>query len=104
MPLIRQVGGLLVALLVLIFLGRPLLKMFRNKSAAIAPAEIERQLLAATTPKGAQAGPKAVTLDMLEAASSYEARADLVRSFVAQDTDRAAMIVRQLVQEGKNGR
>ena len=45
----------------------------------------------------------AVTLEMIEAAPSYEARANLVRAFVRQDPERAALVVRQLMQEGANG-
>jgi flagellar M-ring protein FliF len=45
-----------------------------------------------------------VTLAMIESAPSYEARAALVRNFVKQDPARAALVVRQLMQEGqKNG-
>jgi flagellar M-ring protein FliF len=39
-----------------------------------------------------------VTLDMIETAPSYEARADLVRNFVRQDREKAAAVVRQLVE------
>ena len=39
-----------------------------------------------------------VTLDMIETAPSYEARADLVRGFVRQDREKAALVVRQLVE------
>ena len=42
-----------------------------------------------------------VTLDMIETAPSYEARADLVRGFVRQDREKAAMVVRQLVERGE---
>jgi flagellar M-ring protein FliF len=98
MPLIRQVGALLGGLLVLIFLGRPLLKLLRSKSAPNDTAEIEQQLLSATENSSRQ-----VTLEMIEAAPSYEARANLVRSFVGQDSERAALVVRQLMQEGGNG-
>jgi flagellar M-ring protein FliF len=98
MPLIRQVGALLGGLLVLIFLGRPLLKLLRKKSAASDTAEIEQQLMSVTENSSRQ-----VTLEMIEAAPSYEARANLVRSFVGQDAERAALVVRQLMQEGGNG-
>ena len=51
-------------------------------------------------------GPSAngeITLEMIEAAPSYEARANLVRAFVRQDSARAALVVRQLMQEGAHG-
>jgi flagellar M-ring protein FliF len=98
MPLIRQVGALLGGLLVLIFLGRPMLKLLRNKSAPNDTAEIEQQLMSVTENSSRQ-----VTLEMIEAAPSYEARANLVCSFVGQDAERAALVVRQLMQEGGNG-
>jgi len=40
---------------------------------------------------------------MIEAAPSYEERASLVRNFVKQDAARAALVVRQLVQERADG-
>lgn len=40
-----------------------------------------------------------ITLAMIEAAPGYEARAQLVRAFVQQDPERAAHIVRHLMQE-----
>ena len=39
-----------------------------------------------------------VTIDMIEAAPSYEARAALIRSFVRQDPARAALVVRDLIR------
>ena len=44
-----------------------------------------------------------ITLEMIEAAPSYETRANLVRAFVRQDSARAALVVRQLMQEGAHG-
>ena len=44
-----------------------------------------------------------ITLEMIEAAPSYEDRANLVRAFVRQDSARAALVVRQLMQEGAHG-
>jgi flagellar M-ring protein FliF len=101
MPLIRQVGGVLAALFVLLFIGRPLLKNWRaKKSQSAETAVLEQQLLGAT--QGA-AEARHVTLEMIEAAPSYEARANLVRAFVGQDAERAALVVRQLMQENSNG-
>jgi flagellar M-ring protein FliF len=98
MPLIRQVSALLGGLLVLIFIGRPMLKLLRSKSAPNETAALEQQLLSAT-----ENSSRHVTLEMIEAAPSYEARANLVRGFVGQDAERAALVVRQLMQEGGNG-
>lgn len=110
MMLLRQGGALLVALLILFFVGKPMLAGLRKRKAARDEANaLEEQLLSATRPNAA--GKKAlgsasdadrnrVTLDMIEAAPSYSARADLVRDFVRQDPERAAVVVRQLVKEG----
>jgi flagellar M-ring protein FliF len=109
MPVARQVGALFIALLVLLLIGRPIIKMLRNKVAANAERNeaLETQLLGATKAgRGALAAVDGtdVTLDMIESAPSYEARAALVRAFVHQDSARAALVVRQLMQEGGNGR
>ena len=105
MTAIRQAGAVVVALLVLFFIGRPLLKTLKEKSAASSEhAEIERKLMGATAPGNpGSLSQQNVTLEMIEAAPSYEERADLVRNFVKQDAARAALVVRQLVQERANG-
>ena len=69
-------------------------------------AALEETLLAATDGRPALAGPAAgreITLEMIEQAPSYETRANLVRAFVRQDSARAALVVRQLMQEGARG-
>jgi flagellar M-ring protein FliF len=106
---VRQVGGLLAGLLIFFFLGRPLIKMLRNKAAARAEQNeaLEQQLLNETKSGRRVPAPQsggAVTLEMIEAAPSYEARATLVRAFVSQDPERAALIVRQLIQERVDAR
>jgi flagellar M-ring protein FliF len=87
---------------VLLMFGRPLLKKLRAAPAerAAASAALEQQLLKATA-AGANNRPygKDITLDMIESAPSYEARAMLVRQFVQQDSERAALVVRQLMRE-----
>lgn len=103
MPLITQVGALLAALLVFLFIGRPLIRAAKARAAARAEqtAAIEETLLTATSGRPAlENGRREITLDMIEAAPSYEARANLVRAFVRQDSARAALVVRQLMQEG----
>ncbi len=106
-PLARQVGGILVALLLFFFLGRPLLKVIRERRKKTAETQelIEQQLLTATDGSGGKVGAAndEITIEMIEAAPSYEARAELVRHFVRQDSARAAMVVRQLMQEPING-
>jgi flagellar M-ring protein FliF len=100
LPLLKQVGGIIAALFVFFFFGRPLMKAAKARMAASKEqAEIEQKLLAATGQPRTQ---NAVTIEMIEAAPSYEARANLVRSFIRQDPERASMVVRQLMREGAN--
>jgi flagellar M-ring protein FliF len=104
-PVARQIGGLLAALLVLLFVARPIIKALRRRTnddnQQLDEAQIEQQLLGATK---ARAAKRAVTLDMIEAAPSYQARADMVRDFVQQNPGRAALVVRNLIQqEAANG-
>ena len=97
MALIRQAGALLAALLVFIFVGRPLFKALRKRAGkAELENELAQQLLAATPSRAT------VTLDMIEAAPSYEARANLVRDFVSQDSAKAASVIRQLMEGNRN--
>jgi len=107
LPLVKQVGALLAALLAFLFIGRPLIKAAKERAAARAEREaaIEESLLTATNAAPALAGERRpagreITLEMIEAAPSYEARANLVRAFVRQDSQRAALVVRNLMQEG----
>jgi flagellar M-ring protein FliF len=97
MTLLRQGGALLAALLAFLFLGRPLLRAVRGRAAK---SQEESQI--ATNLLGATASRAPVTLDMIEAAPSYEARANLVRDFVRQDSAKAASVVRQLMANNSN--
>lgn len=101
MPLVKQVGAILAALLAFLFIGRPLIRSAKERAAARAEqnAELEQSLLAATGSRPALSTSE-ITLEMIEAAPSYEARANLVRAFVRQDSARAALVVRHLMQEG----
>lgn len=103
MPLIQQGGALLGALLAFLFIGRPIMKALKRPVVEEAPIDeaLAGQLMDATS---MPAPGRPVTLAMIESAPSYEARAALVRNFVKQDPARAALVVRQLMQEGqKNG-
>ncbi|MDZ3831830.1 MAG: flagellar basal-body MS-ring/collar protein FliF [Sphingopyxis sp.] len=111
LPLIKQVGAVLAALLAFLFIGRPLIRAAKERAAARAERNnaLEESLLAATearpalTSGGGSGGSERnheITLEMIEAAPSYEDRANLVRAFVRQDSARAALVVRQLMQEG----
>ncbi len=100
-PMVQQIGAVLAALVAFIFIGRPLMKAAKGRMAAAKEqAETEQQLLAATSKPRAS---KEVTIEMIEAAPSYEARANLVRSFIRQDPERAALVVRQMIGERSDG-
>ena len=108
-PLVRNLSALAVALLVIFGIGRPLLK--RRAAAQEAAAadfaaqgqKIGREISTELTKQAAIApdGSKAVTLDMISSTYDYAQRADLIRNFVKQDPDRAALVVRDLLKEGK---
>jgi flagellar M-ring protein FliF len=108
-PLVRNLSALAVALLVIFGIGRPLLK--RRAAAQEAAAadvaaqgqKIGREISTEITKQAAIApdGSKAVTLDMISSTYDYAQRADLIRNFVKQDPDRAALVVRDLLKEGK---
>lgn len=101
LPLAQQLGAVIAALFAFILIGRPLAKAAKGRMAAEKEqGEIERELLAATSQSRAN---KEVTIEMIESAPSYEARANLVRSFIRQDPERAALVVRQMVRETANG-
>ena len=100
-PLVaRNVSALLVALLLVFGIGRPLLK--RRAAAPASPrekAQIGREIAGAIQDRGSDAGqPGGVTLDMIESAPGYAARAALIRDFVKQDPARAALVVRDLIK------
>lgn len=104
LPLIKQVGAILAALLAFLFIGRPMIRAAKQRAAARAEQNqaLEASLLAATDRPalGNGQGGREITLEMIEQAPSYEARANLVRAFVRQDSARAALVVRHLMQEG----
>ncbi|AEG50290.1 flagellar M-ring protein FliF [Sphingobium chlorophenolicum L-1] len=108
-PLVRNVSALLVALLLIFGIGRPLLK--RRAAAQAAAAEqtavvgqkIGREISTEITRQATvnPDGSTPVTLDMISSTYDYAQRADLIRNFVKQDPDRAALVVRDLLKEGK---
>lgn len=108
MPLVRQAGAALAAIILLLLIGLPLRKAMKKRAAEAKARQelIETQLLTATdqgTVADRQVAGSDITLDMIESAPSYEARAQLVRAFVRQDAERAAHIVRHLMQERSRG-
>ena len=103
-PIVRSVGGLILALAFLLVIGRPLMK--RLSAAAARRAETRNQVrgeIAAAVEEHARGGGSHVTIDMIEAAPSYEARAELIRNFVRQDPARAALVVRDLIRADTQG-
>jgi flagellar M-ring protein FliF len=103
-PLVQQIGAVFGALLAFIFLGRPLVNAVKNRMAASKEfAETEQKLMQAAGRPGAKAANGMITIDMIESAPSYEARANLVRAFVRQDPERAALVVRQMLGQPSNG-
>lgn len=105
--LVRNVSALLVAIVLLIGIGRPLLK---RRAAAIEEAKAmqsERSArlgseISAELSRAAVTDPsKPVTLDMISSTPGYAERASLIRNFVKQDPDRAALVVRDLLKEAK---
>jgi flagellar M-ring protein FliF len=102
LTILRQAGGVLAALLVLLLIVRPLLK--RMKAAAEDRAATEDALLEAVVSGDTKAASsRPITLEMIESAPAYEDRAALVRQFVRQDPKRAAMVVQQLIREPARG-
>ena len=100
-PLLQQAGAVLAALMAFVIVGRPLARAVKDRIAASRDhADTEQRLLAAT---GHPRAANAVTIEMIEAAPSYEARANLVRSFIRQDPARAALVVRQMIGERTDG-
>lgn len=90
-PLLRQAAALVAAVLAFLFIGRPLMKSLKGRGAGSEEGgEVLNERRTLRQPP--------VTLDMIETAPSYEARADLVRGFVRQDREKAALVVRQLVE------
>jgi len=103
----RNLTALAVAAIIVFGIGRPLLK----RRAQVAEQKIEnkareraavgKEIAAQISHQQAEAAVNAnqpITLDMIEAAPGYAARAELIRSFVRQDPDRAALVVRDLIR------
>jgi len=116
--LARNLSALLVVALLVFGVAKPLLK----KRAAVAeerqamvqaaiasgggrvPARgaaspaVRGEIAAALAKEALTDSNKLVTLDMIEATPGYANRAELIRNFVRQDPDRAALVVRDLIR------
>ncbi len=115
-PAIRTTGGVVVAALAVFGIGLPLLRRKGmmpgapalagktspkgSSEAAKIAATMEKELAAAFAQRP-RPDPADVTLSMIEAAPSYEARAVLIRNFVRENPARAALVVRDLLKTGK---
>jgi flagellar M-ring protein FliF len=102
-PLVRSGVGLIVALAVVFGIGRPMMKKLSAAAKTRSEArsnEVGKEIAAALADRGKS---DTVTIDMIEAAPSYEARAALIRSFVRQDPARAALVVRDLIRADTKG-
>jgi flagellar M-ring protein FliF len=105
---VRNVSALLVTLLLLFGIGRPMLKRWSKAREEAAAAEVAakealgQEISAAIEKEATVRDPAApVTLDMISSSHDYQDRAALIRDFVKQDPDRAALVVRDLLREGK---
>lgn len=107
----RNLGAVLVALILVFGFGRPFLKKRARAAEAATPAaagappaaqgqaEISKQIAAALADQASTGSTeRKITLDMIEGAPGYTARAALIRDFVRQDPDRAALVVRDLIR------
>jgi len=104
----RNGSALLVAALLVFGVARPLMKR-RAPAVAVtaetatvktgpAPAKAELGQAIAAEIGDQRAQSPDITLDMIEAAPGYQARAALIRDFVKQDPARAALVVRDLIR------
>lgn len=107
--LVRNLSALLIAALLVFGIARPLLaKRAAGAEQRAAARGTQRNALghqmAAALASEARSDPsKHVTLDMIEAAPGYSARAELIRNFVRQDPSRAALVVRDLIRTDAAG-
>lgn len=104
--LVRNVSALLVTLVLLLGIGRPLLKRWSAAKEEQAGVEAERgqklgtEIQAELGRTALVEGGQTVTLDMISSTHDYTDRAALIRNFVKQDPDRAALVVRDLLKDG----
>ncbi len=117
----RNVTALVVSLLIIFLIARPILKkwlsaeknlkanMAANSAAIPADLMMQNRSLPGAAPanadargsggQAAQINGSQVTIDMIQAAPSYQERALLTQSFVKQNPDHAALVVKELLKE-----
>jgi flagellar M-ring protein FliF len=104
--LARNISALLVTVVLIVGIGRPLLKRWATAKAEEKTIRAERAQQIGTEIKAelanaAVADPaRPVTIDMISSTHDYTNRAALIRNFVKQDPDRAALVVRDLLKDG----
>lgn len=117
----RNVSALVVALLIIFGIGRPVLKrwlksqkeMMANTAngpvAALGNSSVQNGMHpqgehAMSTDGKVPSLPESspVTIDMIQAAPSYQERALLTQNFVKQNPDHAALVVKELLKEADN--
>jgi flagellar M-ring protein FliF len=103
----RNLTGLVIALLAFFGVIKPLMKRRSQIAAAIAQSPraaktrnpaLGNEIAAMLANEAVHDPGRRVTLDMIEAAPGYSDRAALIRNFVRQDPDRAALVVRDLIR------
>jgi flagellar M-ring protein FliF len=104
-PVARNLTAIAVAAILVFGIGRPMMKRraiaVEQKIANKAKerAQMGKEIQTALGSADVEISPdKPVTLDMIEAAPGYAQRAALIRNFVRQDPDRAALVVRDLIR------
>jgi flagellar M-ring protein FliF len=117
--LARNGSALLVVALLVFGVAKPLLKRratmaderkeaFQAASAtgripANVSSGVRGEIAAALASEALHDPNRVVTLDMIEATPGYANRAELIRNFVRQDPDRAALVVRDLIRADMPG-
>ncbi|GAB5486467.1 MAG: flagellar basal-body MS-ring/collar protein FliF [Parasphingorhabdus sp.] len=114
----RNLSALLVALLIILGIGRPVLKRWLKSQKEMMAGAANGQLASSgnlALQNGVPANIDAdgrmgeelpvlpesspVTIDMIQAAPSYQERALLTQNFVKQNPDHAALVVKELLKE-----
>lgn len=104
--LVRNISALLVALVLVLGIGRPLLKKLRSDRNLTSVLQGSRRLELTSSVDEPTDQPltkpaKPVSLDMISSADGYSERAALIQNFVRQNPDHAALTVQDLLAEGK---
>ncbi|RYD90592.1 MAG: flagellar M-ring protein FliF, partial [Sphingomonadales bacterium] len=111
----RNLSALLVVALLIFGVAKPLLKRraayAEEKKAAMdamvasggripqgTSPQVRNEIASALAQQALHDPDKPVTLDMIQATPGYANRAELIRNFVRQDPDRAALVVRDLIR------